>query len=234
MSFKNICLSLFLFILAVNAKAQISNTTETDKHIFWQPGRKLTFNDFKGDTIGGKYKDSYKKAGLKAMSYIGLWSILDVPKKKKDRGKLFEKAYAVPAFDKAASYILTTDTAELALQQLYFDFEEVFARTARSQFAGMQDSVKAYGILWTMFSTVIADIKTNKARYYDAITKDIIINKKTGALVEWQQTVHKLLIESKQWATKPEDSQRFITGKPIEKDYEQSADLAAPMQNNKR
>ena len=65
-----------------------------------------------------------KRVGLQAVVYVGLKSILDVPKKKKDRGNKLEKVYIAPAFDMTASYALTYDTGQIAMQQLYFDIAE--------------------------------------------------------------------------------------------------------------
>jgi hypothetical protein len=82
--------TLFFLVITFYSFAQSSYPTRDSIHIFWQPGTTLTFEDFKGDTTGGKYKDSHKRVGLQAMAYTGIWSILDVPKKKKNRGEKLE------------------------------------------------------------------------------------------------------------------------------------------------
>ena len=50
--------TLFLLITVFHSLAQSNQAARDSVHIFWQPGITITHEDFKGDTTGGKYKDS--------------------------------------------------------------------------------------------------------------------------------------------------------------------------------
>ena len=211
-----------LVIIVTTSFGQLNYPTSDSIHIFWRPGVTLTYTDFKGDTVGGKYKDNYKKLDIQAMAYVGIYSILDVPKKKKDRGMKLEKVYIAPAFDKTASYTITHDTTQIAMQQAYFDIAETWARWARQQLSMYQDTMKGYGALFSIYSTVMKNARYGQQQMNEAYTKDIFIDKKTGAFEKWRNTIANRLNETTSWATKPEDCYRFITNMPIETDYEQS------------
>ena len=215
-------LTLFFLGIVFHSLAQSNYPTRDSIHIFWQPGITLTYGDFKGDTTGGKYKDSYKRVGLQVVAYVGIKSIVDVPKKKKDRREKLEKVYIAPAFDMTASYTLTRDPEQIAMQQLYFDIAETWARWGRQQLVKYQDTMKGYGALYIMYSTVIKDAKAGQQQMNDAYTKDVIIDKKAGSFDKWKKIVYDQLRETSSWATKPEDCYRFIVNKPIDVDYEQS------------
>lgn len=219
--------NLLLLVITFHSFAQTNYPTRDSVHIFWQSETKLTYEDFKGDTIGGKHKDSYKRVGLQAMSYIGLWSILDVPKKKKDRGKKLEKVYIAPAFDMTASYILTHDTTQTTIQQLYFDIAETWARWARQRLSNYQDSLKGYGALYIMYTTVLKEARAGHQQMNDAYTKDVIVNKKADAFNKWKKIIYDKLQETSSWATKQEDCYRFILNRPIEAGYEKSPTVLA-------
>lgn len=226
-------ITFILLIVSLSSFAQVNYPTQDNAHIFWQPGITLTYNDFRGDTVGGKYTERYKEIGLQAQSYIGIWSILDVPKKKKDRGRKLEKVYIAPAFDKTASYVITNDTIQMAIQQVYFDIAETWARWARQQLSKYQDSMKGYGVSLIMYSTVIKDTKAGHEQMNSAYTKDVIVDKKQGAFEKWRKLVNDQLNETNLWATKPEDCYRFITRKAIDKDYEESPVVVGALSSNR-
>ncbi|MDH7460357.1 hypothetical protein QEG73_03675 [Chitinophagaceae bacterium 26-R-25] len=212
---------LFLLIFATSVHAQSNFVTRDSLHIFWQPGTTLTLADFKGDSTG-KYKEANRHSDIKTMAHIGIWSILDVPKKKKDRGKKLEKVYIAPAFEMKASYPLTSDNTQIAKQQLYFDIAEVWARWARQQFKSYQDTIPGYGIVFSMYSTVIRDMKAQQAKMNDEYTNEIIADKSPDAFAKWRKLIDTKLEETKAWATTPQDCFRFISDKPVDEDYEQS------------
>lgn len=225
-------ITFILLIVSLNSFAQFNYPTQDSAYIFWQPGITLTYNDYRGDTVGGKYTEWYKKVGLQSEAYIGIWSILDVPKKKKDRGRKLEKVYVVPAFDKTASYAIINDTMQIAINQVYFDIAEIWARWARQQLSMYQDTMKGYGSLLLMYSTVIKDTKAGRQQMNSAYAEEVVINKKEGAFEKWRKLVNDQLNETTLWATKPEDCYRFIVRKAIDKDYEQSPVVVGVMPAN--
>lgn len=212
---------LFLITFATSVHAQTNFVTRDSAHIFWQPGISLTAPDFKGDSAG-KYKELYRKPDVKAMAHIGIWSILDVPKKKKDKGKKLEKVYIAPAFDIKASFILAGDPAQIGKQQIYFDIAEIWARWARQQFKSYQETIPGYGIVFSMYSTVIRDMKAQQSKMNDDYTNEVFIDKTPDSFAKWRKIIYDKLEETKAWATTPQECFRFITDKPIDEDYEQS------------
>lgn len=201
--------------------SQLNYSTENDEYILWQKDRKLKFSDFKGDTLG-KDSDNYKKTNLRVSAYTGIWSILDVPKKIRQRGRKLEKVYVAPAFQKSTSFAFINVTAQIAMQQVCFDISEVWARDAREQLKMYQDSIKGYGTLYLFYKTVINRMKQINSKMLDAYTKDVYINKKPDAFNWRRKTVSKKLRETEKWATKPEEFYRLLVGKPIDENYEQS------------
>jgi len=197
--------------------------TETDTHIFWQPDRVLKKGDFKGD--GNLIPKSIKycdELNMCTMASLGVFAVLDIPKKKQKRGELIEKAYFVPAFEKTTSYILKNDSLGIEKQKIVFDIYEISARFARQQLKHLQDSVGGYGIISIMFKSVEAQAIQMRNSFVDSYTKDIYNDKREGVYEDWRKQIDKLLIDTKEFATKPEDCYRFIKKQPLDDNYEQA------------
>lgn len=220
-------LTLILFV-GPTCFGQTTFITEDSTHIFWQPTVKLSYNDFKGDTTV-KLMDFFRKYNLTASASVGVWSILDVPKKKKDRGKKLEKVYFAPAFDKKGSVAISTDTMQIAIQAIYFDICELTARLARKQLKALQDTMKGYGTLYIMYSTITKDMEEKRQKMNVSFTKEVIVEKKEGAYESWRKFYDEMLEKTKEWTTTPEECYRLLTGKPIEPDYEKSPTVAGAM-----
>lgn len=216
--------SLMILILGLVTTGVTAQTLfENDKLKFWQPDIKLTIADFKADTSTiGKLNRKY---GVQAYSYCILKSVLDVPKKKKERGKKLEKIYFAPCIDKYQSVSITTDSFELAKQQVYLDITELYARIARIQLESYRDSLdNVYGLYWSLYSTVVSDVCIERNEMYDAYTNDVFIIDKDGYYQKWRQLIDERLSETTKYATTPEDCNRFLSGKPLTKDYKMSPD----------
>ena len=195
--------------------------TESQRHIFWQPERVLTEKDFQGDgTQNPKFVKYCDELDLCVVASTGVFAVLDIPKKKRKRGVLIEKAYFAPAFEKSTSFIIKLDSTGIAKQKVVFDIFEVSARFARQQLQHLQDSVGGYGIISIMFKSVEARAIEMRTSLVDSYTKDVYIDKKAGAFEIWRERVDKLLAESKEFATKPEDCYRFVQNAPIDENYE--------------
>lgn len=230
MKFVKFILIGILISTLIDSYSQVTYTNSNETHIFWQPNTILTASDFKGDTTGGKYLDLYREAGIQTVAYTGLYSILNVPKKKKDRGKSVEKVYIAPAFDKSQSFTLNNDTLEIAMQQLYFDMRETWARWARMELKKYQDTMQnAYGVQFLMYATVMKDAREGNRQMAAAYTKDVFANKTPGAYLKWKDIITRQLMNTQEFATKPEDCYRFISKKPIDKNYEESTHVAGPL-----
>ena len=113
----------------------------------------------------------------------------------------------------------------MAKQQMFFDITELFARKARQEFISLRDSMGyAYGIYWSMYATVMSDICVRRNKMIDKYMMEVILYNKEGAYDKWRKQVDELLIEMKDYATKPEDCIRFLVGKPLTDDYIMSPD----------
>lgn len=207
---------------------QSDYTTEDSTHIFWQPGVNLSFGDFKG-TPSEKEMEMLRKYEITALAAIGIWSVLDVPKRKKDRGKKLEKVYFAPAFSIMGSSAISPDSMQIAIQKVYFDIAELAARWARRELQSMQEKMNAYGTLYFMYTTVEKDMQDKYLQMINAYTQEVIIEKKPGAYESWRSFYDEMLEETKAWATTPEECHRHLTGKPTERGYEKSPTVAGPM-----
>lgn len=178
--------------------------TESHRHIFWQPDRILTEKDYQGDGAQNpKFVKYCEELDLCVYASTGVFAVLDIPKKKRKRGELIEKAYFAPAFEKSTSFILKLDSTGMAKQKLVFDIFEVSARFARQQLQHLQDSVGGYGIISMMFKSIEARAIEMRTTLIDSYTMDVYIDKKVGAFEIWREEVDKLMAETKEFVTKP-------------------------------
>ena len=218
-------LKLFLTLTIVssilfNSFGQENYKTESETHIFWQEKTVLTSNDFQGDCSGNPTQTKYcEELNLCVNAYVGVFAILDIPKKKRKRGELLEKAYFAPAFEKTTSCILKLDTLGIEKQKITFDIYELSARFARKELAYLQDSIGGYGVVSIFFKSVETKAIEMRNSLVDSYTQDVYINNRNGAYEEWRAKIDKLLEETKKYATKPEDCFRFVKNEPIDENY---------------
>lgn len=208
---------LVLFVL--NSFGQSSYPTRDSTHIFWQPNLTITYQDYESKMPSQQLERMMDEYGFSASASVGIWSVLDIPKKKKDRYKKFEKVYFAPAFDKTTSYTKTNDPIQISMQNTYLDICEVWARWARQELSTMQDSMKGIGTLTIFYMTVKQEMEDKRKAMSKNYTRDVYIQKKPNAFQEWRLLIEKMLKEKVQWSTKPEECYRLMTKKPIEDDY---------------
>lgn len=187
----------------------------------WTKDVKLVYADFTGKPTD-QLKRLNKEAGLQASAQVCLKSILDVPKKKRDRGRLLEKVYVAPFFIKPTSVAMTKDEAELDKQRLYFDMAELNARMMREDIERIQDSTKAYGTVWIFYSSIRDFYCTRLGRMFDAYTYDVFVEKTEGAFAKWREQIDKELKELDKYATTKKDCHRLMTDLPVDPEYEPS------------
>jgi hypothetical protein len=165
-----------------------------------------------------------EKHQFSASASVGIWSVLDYSKNKRERSRQYEKAYFAPAFDRTTSFVKTDDSIQVKMQNTFLDICEICARWARKELKMVQDSMKAPGALTIMYMTIKDRTEQMKNGMFRAYFKDVFIDRKPNAFVEWQNLIRKRLDTTKHWATTPEECYRLMTGKPIEKGY-----VMAPM-----
>lgn len=200
---------------------QTNYPTQDSVHIFWQPDVKLTSKDYQGQPTNN-VEELMNKYNFSASASVGIWSILDIPKKKKDRLKKFEKVYFAPAFEKTTSFTKSDDSLQIVMQNLYFDICEVWARWARKELKSYQDTMKATGTLSIFYMTVKQKMNDNRLTMYRMYFKDVFIDKKEGAFAKWRQEIDKELADLNQWATAPEECYRLMLQRPIDDEYIQA------------
>jgi hypothetical protein len=225
-------LTFWFFILSFDINGQQIYPTRDSVHIFWQPDLKITLNDYKGDSTK-EVMAILRKYDFSASASVGIWTVLDIPKKKNERGKKLEKAYFAPAFERTTSFTLTNDTLEIVKQNLYFDICEIWARWARKELQSIQDTMKSYGSISIMYTTIKKEMNDKKVEMYRSYFKDVFINKKEGSFQLWRDEVHKTLNNSTEWATKPEECYRLMSKKPIDDSYIMAPTLIGPLPNSK-
>ncbi|MRI63942.1 hypothetical protein EDM00_08075 [Ornithobacterium rhinotracheale] len=204
--------------------AQEKLPTSTESHMFWQPETKITIDDYQGNP-NPEVEKINNKYGIAASSSVGIWSVLDIPKRKRDRLRKFEKVYIAPAFEKTTSYYTKRDTLEIAKQNLYFDICEVCARIARKMFSELQSETNSTGIISMEYTSVINKVQALKKQMFNQYFRDVFIDKKAGAFDAWKKEVKEMLDENKEWATTPKDCYRMVIKQPIDKDYIMSPHL---------
>lgn len=221
-------ITTFLALCSLMCGAQPIYSTSDSIHIFWQPSTKITKDDYLGQPTSqvDKMMDEY---GFTASASVGIWSVLDIPKKKRDRIKKFEKVYFAPAFEKTTSYIRTNDSIQIEMQNLYFDICELWARWARKELKTLQDTTNAAGTLSIFYMTVKEDMNKNRISMFRAYFKEVFIDKAEGAFEKWRNELDKELERTKMWATTPEECHRLLIQKPIEKGYIMAPTIMGPL-----
>lgn len=220
--------TIIVYLIILNCYGQVIDSTSSNTHIFWQPELKLTYNDYKGQPTK-KIEEMMQQYNFSAAASVGIWSILDTPKNKRDRYKKFEKVYFAPAFEKTTSFAKTNDTLQIEMQNLYFDICEIWARWARKELRKLQDSTQAIGTLTIFYMTVKEDMNKHRVQMYRSYFKDVFIDKTKGAFNKWRLDIDKILEETKEWATTRKECYRLMTKKPIEKGYIQAPTVLGSM-----
>lgn len=216
---------VFLNCLAfLNVNGQ--NITENAQCKCWQPDVVITAADFKGDTMNPtarKYRDSID---LQAGSGVGTSRYLDIPKKKRNRGKMLEKAHFIPIWWKDQSYAFSTDSLTIAKQKVYFDMAELMCRMARRDLDSIRiKNPNTYFMTYFMYPKIANYYCQFHHDMHYVYTQEVFVQKKENAFENWRDTIRKRLEELKPYATTPADCQRQITNKPP-KDYMLSPTLA--------
>lgn len=222
---------ILLLVLSLNSFAQSKFTISDSTHILWQPDLKITFKDYNGCSTKQTESD-YIKYGCTASSSVGIWSILDIPEKKRDRNRKFEIIYFAPAFERTTSYAKTNDSLQIQKQNLYFDICEVCARWARKELKSLKDSTNSIGIMATYYMTIKEEMNKMKMQMFSDYYKEVIIDKTNGAYEKWRLDIDNTLNNTKEYATTPQECYRLLTRKPIEKNYIQAPMVVGPMTKN--
>ena len=208
-------------IIALLFSIQCFAQIETDTHVFWQPGTKLTFEMFQGTPPDSAYVKKMADFNFNFEISKGLWAALDVPKTKRGwKNGMVEKYYFCAAMDKKNSFFIVRDSTELKYAQLLFDICELSTRISRrnlSQFVtSINDGIDkpVNGAISIQYMTCLNDGKEfgSEATHFLYVT---VIG--THDEVEYQKfrsMIDELLQELEPYATSEEEIRRLISGNP--------------------
>jgi len=210
---------LFLLISTIVVGQDIKHL-KNNTYIFWQENIKLKASDFHNDgkdiPNAVKYCDT---TGLCTVGAFGLFAVLDIPKKKRKRGKLKEKVYIVPAFDIAKSYRIKNDSLGVEKQQIVFNIYELSARWMRRELKKLSETMNVYGTLSIWLITIKKDAMKIAEKMVNRFTYEVFIKSKPNAYQKWKEQIDEMLLETKEFKTSNEEIKRFKLGKPILKEY---------------
>ena len=196
------------------------DSMRTSTHIFWNENKQIEMSSFEDTISTESFRNKCDSINLCWGACVGLWTIIDEPKKKRKRGKLIEKAYFVPAFETAKSYRFNNNLNDYLTQLLIFDVYELTARKCRKDMEYYYNEMPYYGTKLIMFKKVQNKNKEVLKDIVGSITNDIYVLKKENAYIEWRKTIDDLLKETEKFKTTNIDRIRFITDEPISEDYQ--------------
>ena len=183
-------LCLCLFVTSIQAQKEQVYQNESKTHIGWQPDRRLTKEDYQGDFNNDpRYQKYCDEVGLCVSAATGVF------------------------------YSSTADSLDFAKQQLVFDIDELTARYMKYQFHHFLDSFNLHCdnectfFFLSFYEEAMAIRDTVIARY----SHDVYLVNREGAYDEWRQRVDQLLDTYKDYATTPEEVQRVLFDKPLDK-----------------
>ncbi|MBD0405316.1 hypothetical protein [Flammeovirga sp. EKP202] len=208
--------------------------TESGTHIFWQPDRKLTANDFQGEPKSKDIKHC-KEKGACIVPCLGLYLEVDIPKNY--RRNKFEMVYFAPAFQKSCSTIMS-ETKDVSEGQLFFDIMEVSSRIGRKLLKGYHDHISISidslnleilinnpdTLLTSRVGSTLALHARDAAKsFYNELSTsyylDMYSSTESHGFDNWRKLVDDLLLKYEEYATKPEECYRMVEDKPLEKKY---------------
>ncbi len=212
--------SLLLFGGALFGQGNDSLRNET--HIFWSENYELQIGDFQ-DTIGSpKFIEACENQNLCWGAFTGLFSVMDVPKRKRDRRRMEEVIYFAPAFEPEHSYRLTIDSMDYLKQVIVFDMYELAARKCRMELDSIYQVNPSIGIRGIFFKSVEAQVQDNLGKMLGAYTQEVYIKELEGSYTKWRTLIDDLLEETGEYKTTATDRIRFIHNEPVLEGYERA------------
>lgn len=217
---------LSLLIISSSVSSAQTLSTENAQLKGWVTGVKLVLADFRGRP-DDQFKRLNREGGLQATAKVAIRSVMDVPKKKKDRATSMEKVYISPFFYKLNSISVTKDEHELDKQRLVFDLAEWFSRMARQEFAHLLDSAHHYGVIWLMYSRVMNKYCIGYQNAAEAYSLEVVAKRDENAFLSWRRRVDQGLKDTQAFATTPEDCHRLLTNLAVDEAYEPAEDIGS-------
>ncbi len=221
---KNTLLLLLLFFLGSKLLAQ-KDSLRTASHIFWSDDYRIQMSDFQDTTRSDRHMEMCEKYKLCWGACTGLFAVMDVPRKRRDKKIKKEAIYFAPAFEVKNSYRTNSDTTEYVKQLLVFDMYEWAARRCRMELDSIYLNSPSIGIKGIFFKSVEADVQRRLGMMVRIYTQEVYIDELKGAYQKWVQIVRDLLEETKAYKTSSLDRIRFIRNEPILNGYERARNV---------
>ena len=210
---KKLFILIALFV-SVQSFAQI----ETDTHVFWQPGAKLTFEMFQGTVPDSSYVKKLTDLNIYHQIATGFWAALDVPKSKKGWKKgMMEKYYFCSAMEKGNSFFIVKDSTELKYAQLIWDICEVATRISRRNLDQFVSSLNegldkpANGGASIQYMTCLNDGRQFGKEVTHALFDKVITTHNEEEYIQSRAQIDSLLQELAAYATTEEEIRRLIS-----------------------
>lgn len=211
---------ILLTILLLTAFYHCNAQYETDTHIIWQPGVKLTFEMFQGAPSDSAFVQKLKGLNIYHQVAIGFWSALDVPDSRRGWKTMSEKYSFCAAMDKTQSFFIVRDSTELKYAQLIWDICEVATRISRKNLVVFEKeandglSKNANGIISIQYMTCLNDGKQFGREVTQALFDEVITTHDEEAYRKYRSQIDSLLQELEEYATTEEEIQRLLSDSP--------------------
>ena len=205
-------------IIALFFSIQCFAQIETDTHVFWQPGAKLTFEMFQGAATDSSYVKKLTDLNINHQIATGFWAALDVPKSKKGWKKgMMEKYYFCAAMEKGNSFFIVKDSTELKYAQLIWDICEVATRISRRNLGQFVSSLNegldkpANGGASIQYMTCLNDGRQFGKEVTHALFDKVITTHHEEEYLKFRTQIDSLLQELETYATTEEEIRRLIS-----------------------
>jgi len=225
--------TLIALFVSIQCFAQI----ETETHVIWQPGAKLTFEMFQGTAPDSAHVKKMTDMHIYHQVSTGLWSTLDVPDSKKGWKKgMVEKYSFCAAMEKGSSFFIVKDSTELKYAQLIWDICELATRFVRKGLTEFVEEANegldkpANGLISIQYLTCLNDGKEFGREVTHALFDDVITTHDETAYQKYREQVDQLLQEWEAYATTEEEIKRILTNTP-EKGYKLAPTLNPDLKN---
>lgn len=227
---------LLLSILLLAAVFHCNAQHETNTHIVWQPGVKLTYEMFQGSLPDSVHVEKLKGLNIYHQIATGFWSALDVPDSKRGWKTMRENYSFCAAMDKTQSFFIVRDSTELKYAQLIWDICEVATRISRKNLVAFENEAnnnldkKANGIISIQYMTCLNDGKQFGKEVTHALFDDVITTHNEEAYQKYRTQIDSLLQELEEYATTEEEIDRLLSNIP-EQGYKLAPTLNGDFKN---
>ena len=208
-------------IIALFFSIQCFAQIETDTHVFWQPGAKLSFEMFQGTPSDSAYVKKLTDLNIYHQVATGFWAALDVPDSKKGWKKgLMEKYFFCAAMDKRNSFFIVKDSTELKYAQLIWDICEVATRISRRNLDQLVTSINegldkpANGAISIVYMTCLNDGRQFGKEVTHALFDKVITTHDETEYKKFRSQIDELLQQLEAYATTEEEIRRLISHTP--------------------